>query len=172
MSLGLAPSPPPSAIAQQSYSPFLSLCLFSLSGRERLWYMQGNHYQKQQKTRYSFLIYISCLECMECVKNIYKNFLLWMRCSLMWMRSSRVVRFSDSHWLRSRNYPGFDPSILRHSGIWGASDETVLNKVRKKSEKIPWKIKDSRCSLFSWHGKFTGGVHPCIWRVQAREIEI
>ncbi len=24
--------------------------------------------------------------------------------------------------------PGFDPSILRHSGIWGAADEAVLNK--------------------------------------------
>ncbi len=32
---------------------------------------------------------------------------------------------------RSRNCPGFDPSILRHSGIWGAADETVLNTVHK-----------------------------------------
>ncbi len=28
--------------------------------------------------------------------------------------------------------PGLDPSILRHSGIWGAADETVLNKVLKR----------------------------------------
>ncbi len=28
--------------------------------------------------------------------------------------------------------PGFDPSILRHSGIWGAADEAVLNIVHKK----------------------------------------
>jgi hypothetical protein len=32
---------------------------------------------------------------------------------------------------------GFDPSILRHSGIWGAADEAVLNKVHKKPKKIP-----------------------------------
>ncbi len=25
--------------------------------------------------------------------------------------------------------PGFDPSILRHSGIWGAADEALSNKV-------------------------------------------
>jgi hypothetical protein len=33
------------------------------------------------------------------------------------MRSSRVVRASDCH-CHSRNSPGFDPSILWHSGIW------------------------------------------------------
>ncbi len=27
---------------------------------------------------------------------------------------------------------GFDPSIRRHSGIWGAADEAVLNIERKK----------------------------------------
>ncbi len=32
---------------------------------------------------------------------------------------------------RSRNYPGFDPSIHRQSGIWGAADVAVLNKVQK-----------------------------------------
>ncbi len=42
------------------------------------------------------------------------------------MRSSRVVRASDRQF-RSRNSPGFDPSILRHSGILGAADEGVLN---------------------------------------------
>ncbi len=40
---------------------------------------------------------------------------------------------SDSQ-CRSRNCPGFDPSVLRHSGK-GAADESVLNKVLKK--KIP-----------------------------------
>jgi hypothetical protein len=49
------------------------------------------------------------------------------------MRSSRVVRASDSQ-CRSRNCPGFDPSILRHSGIWGATDEAVLNIVRIKQK--------------------------------------
>ena len=45
----------------------------------------------------------------------------------MRMESSRVVRASDNH-CRSRNCPGFDPSILRHSGIWGAADEAVHRK--------------------------------------------
>ncbi len=34
-------------------------------------------------------------------------------------------------------YRKFDPSILRHSGIWGAADEAVLNIVQKiKNPKI------------------------------------
>ncbi len=47
----------------------------------------------------------------------------WACCAL-WMTSSRVVWASDSQ-CRSSNCPGFDPSILRHSGIWGAADEAV-----------------------------------------------
>ncbi len=50
------------------------------------------------------------------------------------MRSSRAV------WLPkrlSRNSPGFDHSIMRHSGIWGAADEAVLKKVHKKNPKNP-----------------------------------
>ncbi len=47
----------------------------------------------------------------------------------MW--SSLVVRASDCQ-CTSCNGPGFDPRIRRHSGIWGAADEAVLNIVRKK----------------------------------------
>ncbi len=66
----------------------------------------------------------------------------------MWMKSSRVVRASDSQ-CRSRNCPGFDPSILRHSGIWGAADEAVLNIVRKKPP--PPKKKNLTTNiLFKW----------------------
>ncbi len=55
----------------------------------------------------------------------------------LWMRFRRVVRASDSQ-CRGRNCPGFDPSILRQSGIWGAADETVLNTVPSiKNQKIP-----------------------------------
>jgi hypothetical protein len=36
---------------------------------------------------------------------------------------------------RAVNSPGVDPSILRHSGIWGAADEAVLNNVHKKTKK-------------------------------------
>ncbi len=59
-----------------------------------------------------------------------------MRSSLVRMRSSLVVRASDCQCTRC-NGPGFDPSIRRHSGIWGAADETVLNTVRKKYRKNP-----------------------------------
>ncbi len=56
------------------------------------------------------------------------------------MRSSQVVRASDCQ-CRSPNSPGFDPSILRHSGILGAADEAVFNSVpvhsRKKSRNPP-----------------------------------
>jgi hypothetical protein len=45
-----------------------------------------------------------------------------------WLRPIRVVRASDS-LCRSHNCLGFDPSILRHSGIWGAAEKAVLNKV-------------------------------------------
>ncbi len=63
------------------------------------------------------------------------------------MRSSREVRASDSQ-CQSRSCPGFDPSILRHSGIWGAADDTVLNKVLENSKKSPWKKRDSNTSLW------------------------
>ncbi len=53
------------------------------------------------------------------------------------MRSSPVVSASDCQ-CRSCNSPGFDLSILRHSGIWEAADEAVLNKAyRKKIQKTP-----------------------------------
>ncbi len=52
------------------------------------------------------------------------------------MISSRVVRASDSQGL-SRNCPGFYPSTLRHSGLWGAADETVLNFIYKKDNINP-----------------------------------
>ncbi len=45
------------------------------------------------------------------------------------MRSSLVVRASDCQ-CTSCNCPGFDPSIRRHSGIWEAADEAVLNTVQ------------------------------------------
>ncbi len=51
-----------------------------------------------------------------------------MRSSQSRMRSGLVVRASDFQ-CTSCNGPGFDPSIRRHSGIWGAADEAVLNTV-------------------------------------------
>ncbi len=65
------------------------------------------------------------------------------------MRSSLVVRASDCQ-CTSCNGPGFDPSIRRHSGIWGAADETVLNIVWKNRKNPSKKYKKK---LFrSWGG--------------------
>ncbi len=52
------------------------------------------------------------------------------------MRSSLVVRASDCQCTSCKS-PEFYPSIRRHSGIWGAADEAVLNIVRKQIKKIP-----------------------------------
>ncbi len=70
-----------------------------------------------------------------------RSSLVWMRSSLVWMRSSLVVRASDCQ-CTSCNGPGFDPSIRRHSGIWGAADEAVLNigRTKKEKKKSPLKI--------------------------------
>ncbi len=51
-----------------------------------------------------------------------------------WMRFSQMVGASDRQF-KSHNSPGFDPSILRHSGIWGAADEAVQNKIHQKIKK-------------------------------------
>ncbi len=59
---------------------------------------------------------------------------LWLKSSLVWMRSSLVVRVSGCQ-CQNRNGPGFDPSILRHSRM--AADEAVLNNVHKK-KKFPF----------------------------------
>ncbi len=67
----------------------------------------------------------------------------------------------------------FDPNSLRHSGIWGAADEAVLNKVMKKAKKSLFNkevLSSSGCRRFLkpeklWLGRgveFLGGVsHWC-----------
>ncbi len=60
---------------------------------------------------------------------------MWMRSSRVWMRSNRVVRASGCQCLIV-NSPGFAPSILRHSGIWGAADEAVLDNVHEKRKNL------------------------------------
>ncbi len=65
-----------------------------------------------------------------------------------------MVRASDSQ-CRSRNCPGFDPSILGHSGISGAADETVLNiayKKEKNPKKYPFITKSLPLNrMVAWH---------------------
>jgi hypothetical protein len=55
------------------------------------------------------------------------------------MRSSRVVRESDSQ-RHSRICPGIDPSILRHSEIWGRQmKQCRISYIKEKSKKSPFK---------------------------------
>ncbi len=56
---------------------------------------------------------------------------------LIFVAQAEYVLMSACFMLR--NGPGFDPSIRRHSGIWGAADEAVLNIVRKKRKNPPKK---------------------------------
>ncbi len=61
---------------------------------------------------------------------------IFLEANFKGMRFSVMVRASDCH-CQSRN----SPSIHRHSEIWGAADEAVLNTVhRKKIAKIPFVI--------------------------------
>ncbi len=87
----------------------------------------------------------SSREWMRSSREWMKSSQVWMRSIQVWMRSSRmwklrsclVVRASDCNSRNSRNSPGFYPSILRQSRIWGAADEALLNKVHKKIQKNP-----------------------------------
>ncbi len=46
---------------------------------------------------------------------------------LHWMRSSLVLK-AFGFQCRGRNITGFNPCILRYSGIWGTTDRTMLSK--------------------------------------------
>jgi hypothetical protein len=78
----------------------------------------------------------------------------------MWMRSSSVFRPSLCQ-CQSRSIPGFNPNILRQSGIWGAANEAVFNKVLEKSPQNPLyfiffygyftcMVEARRCDLVGW----------------------
>ena len=58
---------------------------------------------------------------------------------------------------QSRNSRGFDPSILRHSGIRGAADEAVYSRITsiKNIKKIPL-LKSIECLVFPVGGERRG----------------
>ncbi len=100
---------------------------------------------------------------------------LWQICGwdlAQWMRSSLVVRASDCQ-CTGCNGPGFDPSIRRHRGIWGAADEAVLNIVRKKKKKIPQKIFEKKkiCHRCQWHRWQIMGTIGIRLQTPYRELE-
>jgi hypothetical protein len=70
----------------------------------------------------------------ESAKNVRKKCIYRAKCVYRGWDLAELVRVSDCQ-IRSRISPGFDPSILRHSGIWRAADEAVLNKVHLKQTK-------------------------------------
>ncbi len=76
--------------------------------------------------------------CTEEIRELLNPHFSFTRGRVKLLRKSLVVRASDCQ-CRSRNSPGFGPSILKHSGILRAADEAVLNTVhrRKKIKKIP-----------------------------------
>ncbi len=88
-----------------------------------------------------------------------RSSLLRMRSSILRMRSSLVVRASASDCqCTSCNGTGFDPSIRRHSGIWGAADEAVLNIVWKKWKNLPRKYLKKKIKIFGRQkSRFGGG---------------
>ncbi len=85
---------------------------------------------------------------------------LGMRSSRVCMRSSRVVRASGCHCL-SRNSPGFDPSILRHSGIWGAAYEACWITYRKNPKNPPLRIARIYAVIWKYHYVIQGVTKRC-----------
>ncbi len=71
----------------------------------------------------------------ESAKNVRTKCILRAKYVYRGWDLAELLRVSDCLF-RSRNSPWFDPSILRHSGIWRAADEAVLNK--KNSKNLPF----------------------------------
>ncbi len=94
---------------------------------------------------------------------------LVVRASVLWMRSSLA---SDCQ-CRSRNSHGFDPNILRHSGIWGAADEAVYRKKYKNppvlknltlKRKLAYRSTSYKLSqIWEIANKDGGGLHLDVW---------
>ncbi len=75
----------------------------------------------------------------------------------MWMRSTVVDLLKRlTSQCGSRNCPGLDPSIVRHSGILGAAVEAVLNEIQKKNSRY-------RCHLFQGFGSGSVSGSALIW---------
>ncbi len=136
--------PVTSACIPKSVQPLMLLLTIFLQGvLPFVWFLPG---PLLQQLLFSYLK-VFCHSCdFYLVACLCKNSFFVEKCGVIhvsstWMRSCLVVRASDLQ-CTSCNGPGFDPSIRRHSGIWGAVDEAVLNIVRnKKTTWIPdWEI--------------------------------
>ncbi len=87
---------------------------------------------------------------------------LWQKC-YTFSRSSWVVIVSDCQG-RNRSSPGFDHSILRHSGTWEAADEAVLNGVNilKIKKDTAWQTWKNNPADSCHRPVFTGPVDQCV----------
>ncbi len=96
-------------------------------------------------TFWKFYVWCS-IRCVQLRTVTLRHVTLTLGCATLCSNISLVVRASDCQ-CTSCNGPGFDPSIRRHSGIWGAADEAVLSIVRTKRKKSPPKIKKNKKNL-------------------------
>ncbi len=104
-------------------------------------------YEKSLLDGYSYLerIYRGEWDLAKCGRDLAESWIrssrVWTRCNRVWMRSSRGVRASGCQ-CQSHNSPGFDPSILRHSGTRGSARQMkqcwIKYLKRKKKKKIPF----------------------------------
>jgi hypothetical protein len=85
-------------------------------------------------------------------RELRNNFLMWIR-----------IRIRGN---TGRNSPGFNSSILRHSGIWGAADEAVAKKVYKiQAKKGFYKKRNILASLFSFFPVYSSKwIHSSVGR--------
>ncbi len=77
-----------------------------------------------------------------------------------WMRSSQVVRASGCQ-CQSRNNPGLDPSILRHSGIWSGSG-MGKNSDPRWTFRIFFLVSVFRLKILNDADPDPGSCQPCI----------
>jgi hypothetical protein len=99
-----------------------------------------------------------------------RSSLVRMRSSLVRMRSS-LARIRSSLVRMRSSLARMRSSIRRHSGIWRAADEAVLNIIQTKRKKSPKNIKKKKKIFFvqmistwlpSHRGRVGGGRHPVV----------
>ncbi len=86
-----------------------------------------------------------------------------MRSSLVWMRSRRVLKASDCQ-CQSRSSPGFNPSILRHSGSRGRQLKQCWTKYFK-NQKIPW------IGIYKWKNENHLSTHFLTLNCMAKKLK-
>ncbi len=141
------------------------VCVWVVDGEhDAVGRVQLNHHWTQQNILYKVMLLVSGWDLTKCAWDLAKcgwNLAKcgwdtakcgwdlakcgWNLAKCGWDLAKWLERLTDNAIVATRNSLGFDPSILRHSGIWGAADEAVFNKV-KVHKKL---IKKSPCFLLA-----------------------